>query len=101
MSEDLSRGVRSTASIAGHPIHLMLVPFPIAFLVATLATDLVFWGTGDVFWARVSVWLVGAGVVMGGLAAIFGLTGHAQGRRADLPADLHRYLLQGRLRHAL
>jgi hypothetical protein len=28
---------RSTAQIAGHPIHPMLVPFPIAFLVATLA----------------------------------------------------------------
>lgn len=74
MADDLSRGVRSTASIFGHPIHPMIVPFPIAFLVGTLATDLVFWGTGDAFWARASAWLVGAGVVMGGLAAVFGLT---------------------------
>jgi uncharacterized membrane protein len=73
MADDLTKGVRSTASIMGHPIHPMLVPFPIAFLVATLATDLVFWGTGDAFWARASEWLVGAGVAMGGLAAVFGL----------------------------
>jgi len=29
----MSKGVRRTASIKGHPIHPMLVPFPIAFLV--------------------------------------------------------------------
>jgi uncharacterized membrane protein len=73
MAHDMSRGVRSTTAIAGHPIHPMLVPFPIAFLVGTLATDLTYWGTRDAFWARGSMWLVGAGVVMGGLAAIFGL----------------------------
>jgi uncharacterized membrane protein len=73
MANDVTRGVRSTASILGHPIHPMLVPFPIAFLVGVLASDLMFAGTGDAFWARVSIWLVGAGVVMGGLAAIFGL----------------------------
>jgi uncharacterized membrane protein len=92
MSEDLSRGVRSTASIAGHPIHPMLVPFPIAFLVATLATDLVFWGTGDEFWARASVWLVGAGVVMGGLAAIFGLTDFLTIERARRPVGWIHFL---------
>jgi uncharacterized membrane protein len=73
MANDLYGGVRSTASIKGHPIHPMLVPFPIAFLVGTLATDLAFWGTGDQFWARASLWLVGAGLVMGAVAAVFGL----------------------------
>jgi hypothetical protein len=28
---------RSTASIAGHPIHPMLIPFPIAFFVGRFA----------------------------------------------------------------
>jgi uncharacterized membrane protein len=73
MADDMSRGVRSTASLFGHPTHPMLVPFPIAFLVGVLASDLMFAGTGDAFWARASIWLVGAGVVMGGLAAIFGI----------------------------
>jgi uncharacterized membrane protein len=72
MVTESRRGIRSTASIGGHPVHPMLVPFPIAFLVGTLATDLAFWGTGDAFWARASAWLVGAGVVMGLLAAAFG-----------------------------
>jgi uncharacterized membrane protein len=74
MSDDLSRGVASKAAIASHPIHPMLVPFPIAFLVGTLATDLAFIGTRSDFWSRASMWLVGAGAVMGLLAAIFGFT---------------------------
>jgi uncharacterized membrane protein len=68
-----NRGTRSTAAIFGHPIHPMLVVFPIGFLVGALATDLAFWGTSDPFWARASKWLLGAGIVMGVLAAVAGL----------------------------
>ena len=63
---------RSTASIAGHPIHPMLIPFPIAFFVSTLVADLIFWRTGLPIWATAATWLVGAGVVMALLAAVFG-----------------------------
>ncbi len=66
-------GIRSRATIAGHPIHPMLVPFPIAFLVGVLACDLVFWGNRDPFWARAAFWLVSAGLATAALAAIFGL----------------------------
>ena len=92
MADDMSKGVRSTASIKGHPIHPMLVPFPIAFLVATLATDLVFSGTADAFWARASVWLVGAGVVMGALAAVFGLLDFLTIERARGPTGWTHFL---------
>ena len=67
------QGVRSAAAIYSHPIHPMLVPFPIAFLVGALVTDCAYWGTGAPFWARVSHWLIGAGFVMGALATIAGL----------------------------
>jgi uncharacterized membrane protein len=33
---------RSTASIGDHPVHPMLIPFPIAFFVAALVCDLAF-----------------------------------------------------------
>jgi Predicted membrane protein (DUF2231) len=42
----------STAQIMGHPIHPMLIPFPIAFLVATLVCDLIFWRTGNLGWGH-------------------------------------------------
>jgi uncharacterized membrane protein len=64
---------QSTAKIAGHPLHPMLVPFPIAFFVATLAADLMYQHGADPFWFRGSEWLLGAGVVMALLAALAGL----------------------------
>jgi uncharacterized membrane protein len=63
---------RSTASIAGHPVHPMLVPFPIAFFVGTFASDLAYWQTGNAAWADATLWLLGAGLVMAALAAVVG-----------------------------
>ena len=65
---------KSTASIAGHPIHPMLIPFPIAFLVSAFVTDLVYWATGEPGWAIASIWLLGAAVIMALVAAVFGFT---------------------------
>jgi uncharacterized membrane protein len=64
---------RSTASIAGHPVHPMLVPFPIAFFVGAFVTDLIFWHIGAPFWSAASFWLLSAGLVMAALAALAGL----------------------------
>jgi uncharacterized membrane protein len=73
---------RSTASIAGHPIHPMLIPFPIAFFVSAFATDLAFtagWaGAGA---AKASVCLLGAGLIMAALAALAGVTDFLGERR--------------------
>lgn len=72
--QDLQReGIKSTAAVAGHPIHPMLIPFPIAFLTGALATDIVHWSTAGAFWARMSLWLLVAGLIMGGVAASVGL----------------------------
>jgi uncharacterized membrane protein len=64
---------RSTASFAGHPIHPMLIPFPIAFFVGTFVGDLVYWQTNIPAWAAATPWLLGAGLVMAALAAVMGL----------------------------
>lgn len=69
----MKRATPSTAAIARHPLHPMLVNFPIAFLTAALATDLAFWWRGDAFWAEASYWLLLAGLVMGVVAALAGL----------------------------
>lgn len=65
--------VPSTAAIHGHPIHPMIIPFPIAFLTGALVTDVIFLVTGAVFWASCSYWLLISGVVMGVIAAAFGI----------------------------
>lgn len=70
--DEHTAGITSTVNIAGHPIHPVLIPFPIAFLVGALLTDIGYWLAEDVFWARASLWLVGAGLVTGLLAAVVG-----------------------------
>lgn len=72
MDPNRTVGFRSTLAIARHPLHPLLVAFPIAFLIGALPTDLAFFGTSDTFWARASEWLIGAGLVGGTLAAIAG-----------------------------
>ncbi|MES2136763.1 MAG: DUF2231 domain-containing protein [Pseudomonadota bacterium] len=65
---------RSTATIGGHPIHPMLVPFPIAGFVGTLAADIIFIRNGEPGWATASHWLLGVGLGFAALAAVAGFT---------------------------
>lgn len=74
MSEMETHNPKSTAKIAGHPLHPMLIPFPIAFFVSTLVTDLIYRGTGRPGFADASMWLLGAGLAGALLAAVLGLT---------------------------
>ncbi|MEE1611320.1 DUF2231 domain-containing protein [Microvirga sp. CF3016] len=66
-------GVQSTAAIAGHPLHHMLIVFPVAFLIGAFGTDIAFLATQDAFWAQVSYWLLIAGIVTALVAAIPGM----------------------------
>ncbi|MDX3904207.1 MAG: DUF2231 domain-containing protein [Pigmentiphaga sp.] len=59
-------------AVARHPVHPMLVTFPIAFFLGALACDGAFLWSGDTFWARAALWLLGAGLVMGALAGLAG-----------------------------
>lgn len=77
-----TRGVPSTAALAGHPLHPMLIPYPIAFLTGALATDAAFWLGGGTLWAHFSFWLILAGLVTGLAAASLGLVDFLTIRRA-------------------
>jgi uncharacterized membrane protein len=59
----------------------MLVPFPIGCFAGALITDLVYWRTPDVLWERFSVWLITAGLIIAGFAAIAGVIDFAVGKR--------------------
>ena len=84
---------RSTVQIAGHPIHPMLIPFSVAFLVATLFCVLAFWQTGSSFWATAALWLLGGALLFGGLAALAGLTDFLGERRIRELADAWHHLI--------
>ena len=80
MSDMESHNPHSTAKVAGHPLHPMIIPFPIAFFVSTLATDLIYLNTGRAGFAEASMWLLGAGIASALLAAVLGLTDFAGDR---------------------
>jgi uncharacterized membrane protein len=62
----------SLVAVAGHPIHAMLVTFPIALVLSTLGCDLFYWWTADPFWPRVALWSSGFGFFLGIAASIAG-----------------------------
>jgi len=91
---DDQRNPRSTARIFGHPIHPMLVPFPITCFVGAFVTDIVYSQTANLTWQYFSIWLISAGLVMGGLAALMGFIDYFGDRRvrARRPATPHMLL---------
>lgn len=62
----------SAVALIGHPIHAMLIHFPIAFCVATFGADLLWWFSADTFWLRVGLWAAGLAFWSGIAAAIAG-----------------------------
>lgn len=74
--------IPSRAAIAGHPIHPMLVPLPIGFLIGAWIGDIVFAATDHPFWAFAAFWLLVGGLVAGLLAAAVGMVDFAAIRQA-------------------
>jgi uncharacterized membrane protein len=68
-----SSNPRSTASIAGHPLHAMLVPIPITCFVGTFVTDIVYWKTAAMQWANISAWLLTIGLIVSVFVAATGI----------------------------
>jgi uncharacterized membrane protein len=65
--------ILSRAAVAGHPIHPMVIHFPVAALIGLMGADLAYLWTGDAFWLRMAIWLAGVGAVGGWIASIAGL----------------------------
>jgi uncharacterized membrane protein len=74
-----------SAQPRGRPIHKILVSFSAAYFAGALVTDLAYWQMPDVLWERFSIWLITAGLIMAGLAAIAYLIDLAGRRQIDRP----------------
>ena len=59
-----------TAKPGGQPIYKMPASFSAAYFSAALVTDLVYWQIPNVMWERFSIWLIVAGLIGAGIAAI-------------------------------
>jgi uncharacterized membrane protein len=76
--------MQGKASIFGHPIHPMLIPFPIGFFVGALVCDIISHFSSAAFWPTLSVVMIGFGIISALLAAIFGFVDYFT---APMPAD--------------
>jgi len=65
--------MESKAKVMGHPVHPILVPFPLGLLTTSVIFDVVHIIAGGARWAEISFWIIAVGVVGGLLAAVFGL----------------------------
>jgi len=65
--------MRSKVNINGHPIHPILIPFPIAFLTGAFVFDLIGFITNNTSFSHTGAYLSIAGVCTGVIAAIPGI----------------------------
>jgi uncharacterized membrane protein len=64
--------MESRAKLAGHPIHPMLIVFPLGLLGMAVIFDIIYLVTNNSTWTQVAYYNIGAGIITGLLAAIFG-----------------------------
>jgi uncharacterized membrane protein len=76
----------SKIKIAGHPVHPMLVGFPVACYTGTLVGFAVYAANGHLFWLNLAIALNIAGVITAALAALPGLVDWAFGIPRDSAA---------------
>ena len=65
--------MESRAKLLGHPIHQMLIVFPLGLLGMAVIFDVIALALGQGYWSEIALWMVVAGIVTGLLAAPFGL----------------------------
>jgi uncharacterized membrane protein len=65
--------MESRVKVLGHPVHQLLIVFPLGLLATSVIFDLAYLVTGHVRLSDVAYWMIVAGVLGGLVAAPFGL----------------------------
>ena len=64
--------MHSRAKLLGHPVHQMLIVFPLGLLTMAVVFDVLALGFRQPYWSGIGFWMIAAGMVTGLLAAPFG-----------------------------
>jgi uncharacterized membrane protein len=64
--------MESKVKFAGHPVHPMLIVFPLGLLATAVIFDIIYLVSGNSRWTVVAFYMIGAGIIGGLAAAIFG-----------------------------
>jgi uncharacterized membrane protein len=65
--------MEARAKLFGHPIHQMLIVFPLGLLSTAVIFDLIHLITHTATWSVISYWMIAAGIIGGLCAALFGV----------------------------
>jgi uncharacterized membrane protein len=65
--------MESKAKLLGHPVHPMLIVFPLGLLATAVVFDGIAIARDSTTLFLASYWMIGAGVMTGAIAAVFGL----------------------------
>lgn len=82
---DEARAVQGAATAGRHPIHPMLIPFPIGFFVGSLVCDIIA-NVSDAqagFWFSMATWLIMFGIISALLAGVFGFVDYLTARMSQ------------------
>lgn len=71
-----------------HPVHAMLLAFPLALFVAALFSDIAYFNTFHIQWSNFSSWLIAGGLVGNGFALLWALVDLIRFRRGGLTLPL-------------
>lgn len=77
--------LRPRATIAGVPVHAMLVPFPIVCFVGAMLADMAYVGRPLPQWTNFAAWFLAFGALFAGIAAVFGLVDYFGNPPANRP----------------
>ena len=64
--------MESRTKLFGHPVHPMLVVFPMGLLGSAVVFDIIRLATGNGYWSEIAFWMMAAGIAAGLIAAPFG-----------------------------
>jgi uncharacterized membrane protein len=84
--------MRAKARLLGHPIHPMLIVFPLGLLTVAAIFDVIYVCTHNGQWSNLSYWMIASGIIGGLIAAVFGVIdwfGIPEGTRAKYIGLIH------------
>jgi len=84
--------MEARAKLLGHPVHQILIVFPLGLLATAVIFDVIRLVSGNGYWSEIAYWMIAAGVVGGLAAAPFGTidwTKIPAGTRAKRVGALH------------
>ena len=64
--------MESRVKVAGHPLHQMLIVFPLGLLATAVVFDVIFLVTDNPTWTLAAFYMIGAGLITGLVAAVPG-----------------------------